>query len=56
VEATKRKVRELVLDEVAPKMKGLSGSELNDEVKAARPILQREDVSVSPSNGGSSSR
>ena len=48
-EATKRKVRELVLDEVAPKMKGLSGDELNDEVKSALDrILQREDVSVSP--------
>src|SRR6476661_8172754 len=48
-EATKRKVRELVLDEVAPKMKGLSGNELNDEVKGALDrILQREDVSVSP--------
>jgi pilus assembly protein CpaF len=48
-EATKRKVRELVLDEVAPKMKGLSGDELTDEVKSALDrILQREDVSVSP--------
>jgi pilus assembly protein CpaF len=48
-EATKRKVRELVLDEVAPKMKGLTGAELNDEVKSALDrILQREDVSVSP--------
>jgi pilus assembly protein CpaF len=46
---TKRKVRELVLDEVAPKMKGLSGTELNEEVKSALDrILQREDVSVSP--------
>ncbi|MEY2450309.1 MAG: pilus assembly protein CpaF [Acidimicrobiaceae bacterium] len=46
---TKRKVRELVLDEVAPKMKGLSGAALNDEVKSALDrILQREDVSVSP--------
>jgi pilus assembly protein CpaF len=48
-EATKRKVRELVLDEVAPKMKGLTGGELNEEVKSALDrILQREDVSVSP--------
>jgi hypothetical protein len=48
-EATKRKVRELVLDEVAPKMRGLSGEELSDEVKSALDrILQREDVSVSP--------
>jgi len=48
-EATKRKVRELVLDEVAPKMTGLSGTKLNEEVKNALDrILQREDVSVSP--------
>src|SRR5438270_8577415 len=48
-EATKRKVRELVLDEVAPKMQGMSGDELADEVKSALDrILQREDVSVSP--------
>jgi pilus assembly protein CpaF len=48
-EATKRKVRELVLDEVAPKMRGLSSDELTDEVKSALDrILQREDVSVSP--------
>ncbi|MEY2461464.1 MAG: pilus assembly protein CpaF [Acidimicrobiaceae bacterium] len=48
-EATKRMVRELVLDEVAPKMKGLTGTELNEEVKSALDrILQREDVSVSP--------
>ena len=48
-EATKRKVRELVLEEVAPKMKGLVGDELTSEVKSALDrILQREDVSVSP--------
>src|SRR5207302_10760674 len=48
-EATKRKVRELVLDEVAPRMQGLSGDELTTEVKSALDrILQREDVSVSP--------
>src|SRR3954470_10312438 len=48
-EATKRKVRELVLDEVAPRMQGMSGDELTNEVKAALDrILQREDVSVSP--------
>ena len=48
-EATKRKVRQLVLDEVAPNMQGLSGDELTAEVKSAVDrILQREDVSVSP--------
>ncbi|MEY2566602.1 MAG: pilus assembly protein CpaF [Actinomycetota bacterium] len=48
-EATKRMVRQLVLEEVAPKMKGLTGDELTSEVKAALDsILQREDVTVSP--------
>jgi pilus assembly protein CpaF len=48
-EATKRKVRELVLEEVAPRMQGLSSNDLTTEVKAAVDrILQREDVSVSP--------
>jgi len=48
-EATKRKVRELVLEEVAPKMQGLTSDELTAEVKAAVDrILQREDVVVSP--------
>jgi pilus assembly protein CpaF len=48
-EATKRKVRELVLEEVAPRMQGLTSDELTSEVKAAVDrILQREDVSVSP--------
>src|SRR5436309_8264637 len=48
-EATKRTVRALVLDEVAPRMQGLSSDELTAEVKAALDrILQREDVSVSP--------
>jgi pilus assembly protein CpaF len=48
-DATKRKVRELVLDEVAPRMQGLTNDELTTEVKAALDrILQREDVSVSP--------
>ncbi len=48
-EATKRKVRELVLEEVAPRMRGLSSEELTEEVKQALDqILQREDVSVSP--------
>src|SRR3954452_7068797 len=48
-DATKRKVRELVLEEVAPKMQGLSSDELAAEVKAALDqILQREDVEVTP--------
>ncbi|MEO7556903.1 MAG: hypothetical protein ABIV94_09925, partial [Acidimicrobiales bacterium] len=48
-EATKRKVRSLVLEEVAPKMQGLTGEQLTAEVKGALDrILQREDVSVSP--------
>ena len=48
-DATKRKVRELVMDEVAPKMAGLSGDELAAEVKASLDrIVQREDVVVTP--------
>ncbi len=48
-EATKRKVRELVLEEVAPGMQGLSADEVAAEVRAALDrILQREDVTVSP--------
>jgi pilus assembly protein CpaF len=48
-DATKRKVRELVLEEVAPKMQGLSAEELAAEVKSALDqILQREDVEVTP--------
>jgi pilus assembly protein CpaF len=48
-EATKRKVRELVLDEVAPKMRGLDDDALTAEVRTALDqILQREDVQVSP--------
>jgi pilus assembly protein CpaF len=48
-EATKRKVRELVLEEVAPVMQGLSGEEVASEVRSALDrILQREDVTVSP--------
>ncbi len=48
-DATKRKVRDLVLEEVAPKVSGISGEALADEVRAALDrILQREDVSVSP--------
>jgi pilus assembly protein CpaF len=48
-QASKRKVRELVLSEVAPKASGLSESALAAEVKTALDkILQREDVKVSP--------
>jgi pilus assembly protein CpaF len=48
-DASKRKVRELVLTEVAPKMGNLSGDDLIAEVKSALDgILQREDVKVSP--------
>ncbi|MGH9083866.1 MAG: CpaF family protein [Acidimicrobiales bacterium] len=48
-DATKKKVRELVLDEVAPKMQGLTPEELAAEVKTALDrILQREDVQVTP--------
>jgi pilus assembly protein CpaF len=46
---SKRKVRELVLAEVAPKMSGLSDQDLMKEVRAALDrIVQREDVKVSP--------
>src|SRR5205823_11553602 len=46
---SKRKVRELVLAEVAPKMSGLTDAELMKEVRAALDrIVQREDVKVSP--------
>jgi pilus assembly protein CpaF len=48
-DATKKKVRELVLDEVAPKMGGLTAEELAEEVRGALDrILQREDVEVTP--------
>ncbi len=48
-DATKRKVRVLVLDEVAPRMQGLTPEELAGEVRAALDqILQREDVEVTP--------
>ena len=47
--ASKRKVRELVLAEVAPKASGMSENALAAEVKTALDkILQREDVKVSP--------
>jgi len=48
--ASKRKVRDLVLAEVAPKVGGLSSERVAAEVRAALDqILQREDVKVSPS-------
>jgi pilus assembly protein CpaF len=47
--ASKRKVRDLVLTELAPKMSGLQGDALAAEVKLVLDkILQREDVKVSP--------
>ena len=46
---SKRKVRDLVLAELAPRMAGLDGDALADEVKACLDgILTREDVKVSP--------
>jgi pilus assembly protein CpaF len=48
-EESKRKVRDLVLAEVAPKMDRMPADALIGEVKAALDrILQREDVQVSP--------
>ena len=48
-EEAKRKVRALVLAEVAPKVATLSPEELNAEVRSALDgILRREDVKVSP--------
>jgi pilus assembly protein CpaF len=48
-EDQKRKVRELVLAEVAPKMGNLPPEALSSEVKSALDkILEREDVKVSP--------
>ena len=48
-DAMKKKVREHVLEEVAPNMQGLSGQALEDEVRQALDrILQREDVEVTP--------
>src|SRR5207249_787272 len=47
--ASKRKVREVVLADVAPRMAGLSSDKLALEVKSALDrALQREDVRVSP--------
>ncbi|MEY2478935.1 MAG: pilus assembly protein CpaF, partial [Actinomycetota bacterium] len=48
-EESKRKVRQLVLAEVAPKMGKLKGDALITEVKTALDkILERQDVQVSP--------
>src|ERR1700704_369750 len=48
-EESKRKVRGMVLAEVAPKMGKLKGEALTAEVKAALDrILQRQEVQVSP--------
>jgi pilus assembly protein CpaF len=48
-QASKLKVRELVLSEVAPKASGLSSDALAAEVRAALDdIIQREEVKVSP--------
>ncbi|MDQ3353208.1 MAG: CpaF family protein [Actinomycetota bacterium] len=48
-DANKRKVLDLVREEIAPRMAGLSGPALANEVKEALDrILQREDVQVSP--------
>jgi len=45
----KRKVRDLVVAEVAPKMAGLSPNQLTEEVRnSVDRILLREDVQVSP--------
>jgi pilus assembly protein CpaF len=49
-QASKRKVRDLVLAEVAPKIAGLSPEKITNEVRVALDnILQREDVHISPS-------
>ena len=48
-DANKRKVLDLVREEIAPRMAGLSGAALTTEVKDVLDrILQREDVQVSP--------
>jgi pilus assembly protein CpaF len=48
-DANKRKVLELVREEIAPRMADLSGTAVTAEVKSALDrILQREDVQVSP--------
>ncbi|MBA2607680.1 MAG: CpaF family protein [Actinobacteria bacterium] len=48
-EASKRKVRDLVLADLAPRMRDLAGEALADEVKSCLDgIIAREDVKVSP--------
>src|SRR4051812_28606129 len=48
-EASKRKVRDHVLADLAPRMAGLEGDALRNEVKACvDKFLTREDVKVSP--------
>src|SRR5437016_295426 len=48
-EASKRKVRELVLADMAPKMGHLSGEGLAREVRGSLDgILERSDVTISP--------
>jgi pilus assembly protein CpaF len=48
-EASKRKVRDLVLADLAPRMAGLEGDALRGEVKSlVDKFLTREDVKVSP--------
>jgi pilus assembly protein CpaF len=48
-DAQKKKVRDLVVADVAPKVANLQGSALAEEVRAAVDrILEREDVQVSP--------
>jgi pilus assembly protein CpaF len=48
-EASKRKVRDLVLAELAPRVGGLTGARLTAEVRESLDrILEREDVKVSP--------
>ncbi len=48
-DANKRKVLDLVREEMAPRMAGLSGDALTTEVREVLDrILQREDVQVSP--------
>src|SRR4051794_18993549 len=48
-QASKKKVQDLVLTELAPKIAGLTGEALVAEVRGSLDrILQREDVKVSP--------
>jgi pilus assembly protein CpaF len=48
-EATKRQVRDLVLEELAPRMQGMAADQVERELlEALDQILDREDVEVSP--------